>query len=196
MENENDKLPQVISLFTPDIVQRFAEMAQSRSRYQIDKFVVNQHDTDEMKYMQILLELQSLYYAAKDRNIEIQKSHIKIDRLRATGDALDELEAQQIELGLEQVSLHSISVYREMKHLLELLETYPRFTREDIEANQAEYWHKRMHRQAEVDKVANNPGLAGHISSLIQMGELQYVTPKDAKHLTESETDEILQIQD
>jgi hypothetical protein len=184
--SSNDKLPEVISLFTPDIVTRFAEVTQSRSRYQIDKFVVNQHDTDEMKYLQILLELQGLYYSTKDRMLEMEKGRIKIKRLRATGDEIDELEAQQIELALEQSSLHSISVYREMKHLLEILERFPRYTREQIEENQSEYWHKRMHRQAEIDMLAGNPALAGHVTSLIQMGEIKYIAPENAKYITDA----------
>lgn len=196
MEQEN-KLPEIISMFTPDIVERFVEVTQSRSRYQLDKFVINQHDTDEMKYVQILLEIQGLYYATKDRLIEMEKNRIKIKRLRATNDEIDELEAQQIELGMEQSAIHSLSAYREIKYLFEVLEKYPRYTREQIEENQAEYWHKRMHRQAEIDRLANNPGFAGHIASLIQMGELEYIAPEDAKYITnlKKESDEIFQIQ-
>lgn len=192
MEEPNNKLPEVISMFTPDIVLRFAEVSQSRSRYQIDKFVVNQHDTDEMKYLQILLELQGLYYSTKDRIIEIEKNKIKAKRLRETGDEIDELEAQQIDLAIEQASISSVSTFREIKFLLELLERFPRYTREDIERNQEDYWRKRMHRQAEVDMIANNPGLAGHISSLIQMGELKYEPPKTSEYLSRPEEVKLL----
>lgn len=198
MSNESDKLPEVISMFTPDIVNRFAEIAQSRSRYQLDNFVINQHDTDEMRYSQVLLEIRGLYYYAKDAMIEAKKTRIKIQRLRDTGDEIDELEAQQLELGLEQSALHSISTFRELQHLLGVLEKFPRYTREDIEKNQLEYWHKRMHRQIETDRLANNPGLAGHITSLIQMGELQYVPPENAKYIAnlEDKSNEVFQIQD
>lgn len=188
MTNAQDRLPEIISMFTPDIVNRFAEVTQSRSRYQLEKFVMNQHDTDEMRYVQIVTEIQSMYYSAKNMLLEMKKNRIKIDRLRATGDEIAELEAQQIELSIEQAMISSIAFYREMQHLTDILEQFPRYTREQIENNQPEYWHKRMYRQAEIDATAGTSNLAGHLTSLLQMGELKYeYPPMDAKLTLEKE---------
>lgn len=179
----NEQLNKISNLFTPEIVNIFAEISQSRSDYQIEKFVVNQHDTDEMKYVQIIIEIQSFYYSVKNSILEMKKNKIKIDRLRATGDEIDEIEAQQIELGIEQSTINAIGIFRELKKLIEMLEKYPRFTREQIEQNQIEYWHKRMHRQVETEQVGGRPSLAAHLTSLIQMGELEYVTKDEFKSL-------------
>ncbi len=176
-----DKFPQMLDLFTPDIVNKFANVIQARSSYQLQHFVVNQHDTDPMRYMQTLLEIQSIYYTVKNFLLECEKIRIRIKRLKATGDELDAIQAEQEALSLEQLQVASIGTYRELKELLQILETFPEYTREEIEANQAEYWHKRMYRQIEVDKTGGNSQLGSHLNSLIQMGELKYeAPPRDA----------------
>jgi len=61
-----EKIPDVKTYITNDIVSLFAEVQQPRSRFQIEKFVVNAHDTDPMRYVQTLNEIQSLYYTIKN----------------------------------------------------------------------------------------------------------------------------------
>ena len=58
-------LPDITEKFTPDILLAMAEVQQARSDFQLEKFVVNQHDTDEMRYQQTVIELQQLYYTIK-----------------------------------------------------------------------------------------------------------------------------------
>lgn len=173
-----NKLPDIVDMFTPDIVNKFANVIQARSKYQLNNFVINQHDTDEMKYQQTLLEIQNIYYTVKHFLLESEKIKIRIKRLKATGDELDAIDAEQEALSLEQMEVASLGTYRELKELLRILDTFPEYTREQIEANQEEYWHKRMHRQIEVDQTAGNSQLASHINSLIQMGELNYEAPE------------------
>lgn len=173
------ELQEITSLFTPEIVELFAEISQSRSDYQLEKFVVNQHDTDEMRYVQTLLEIQNIYYSVKHMNLEAKKDKIKLERLRATGDEIDAIEAEQLELGMERASLAALGTYRELETLLKILSQFPRYTRADIEANQLEYWTKRMHRQIETDQAGGRPSIAAHLNSLIQMGELRYVAENE-----------------
>jgi hypothetical protein len=173
------ELAEITSLFTPDIVELFAEIAQTRSDYQLEKFVVNQHDTDEMRYVQTLLEVQQIYYTVKHLSLETKKNQIKIDRLKATGDEIDALDAEQIELGMEQSKLAALGTLRELETLLSILKKFPRYTRADIEAGQTDYWSKRMHRQIETDQAGGRPSIAAHLNSLIQMGELRYVTENE-----------------
>jgi hypothetical protein len=191
IKKTSNELNKITSLFTPEIVNVFAEISQSRSNYQIEKFVVNQHDTDEMRYVQTILEIQSIYYSVKHSILEMQKNEIKIKRLKSTKDEIDTLEAQQIELGMEQSRLAAIGTFRELKALLDILNTFPRYSRQQIEEGQKEYWHKRMHRQVETDQVGGGPSIAAHLNSLIQMGELQYVTKEDYKELEKTLTKEI-----
>jgi hypothetical protein len=185
------ELSEITSLFTPDIVELFAEISQSRSDYQLEKFVVNQHDTDEMRYVQTLLEVQQIYYTVKHLSLETKKNQIKIDRLKATGDEIDAIDAEQIELGMEQTQLAALGTLRELETLLKILEQFPRYTRAQIEAGQTDYWVKRMNRQIETDRMGGRPSIAAHLNSLIQMGELRYVT-EDQKQSIEDEAKQLL----
>ena len=185
------ELSEITSLFTPDIVELFAEISQSRSDYQLEKFVVNQHDTDEMRYVQTLLEVQQIYYTVKHLSLETKKNQIKIDRLKATGDEIDAIDAEQIELGMEQTQLAALGTLRELETLLKILEQFPRYTRTQIEAGQTDYWRKRMNRQIETDRMGGRPSIAAHLNSLIQMGELRYVT-EDQKQSIEDEAKQLL----
>lgn len=179
-----EKLPDLTQYFTPDIVALFAEVNQPRSNYQLEKFVLNQHDTPEQQFAQCVIEIQILYYTIKEVSLNIKKSEIKIERLRATGDEIDAIDADIEELHLEQTRVQSVGAYRELEYLFELLKKYPRYTRNQIEAGQADYWHKRMNRQFEIDKIGGTPNVAAHLNSLIQMGELQFELPE---HNTEIE---------
>lgn len=182
------ELSEITSLFTPDIVALFAEVSQTRSDYQLEKFVVNQHDTDEMRYVQTLLEIQNIYYTVKHLSLETKKNQIKVDRLKATGDEIDAIDAEQIELGMEQTKIAALGTMRELETLLEILKQFPRYTRAEIEANQIEYWNKRMHRQIETDRAGGRPSIAAHLNSLIQMGELQYVTENQKSSIEDKAT--------
>jgi hypothetical protein len=179
------ELVEITSLFTPDIVELFAEISQSRSDYQLEKFVVNQHDTDEMRYVQTLLEIQNIYYTVKYLSLETQKNQIKVDRLKATGDEIDAIDAEQIELGMEQTKLASLGTLRELETLLGILKQFPRYTRSEIEAGQKDYWNKRMYRQIETDQMGGRPSIAAHLNSLIQMGELSYVAENEKQSIEE-----------
>lgn len=140
-------LPDITSYFTPEIVALFAEVHQPRSDFQLEKFVVNQHESDEMRYYQCVTELQSLYYTIKEVSLQMQKTEIEVERLRATGDAIDELDAQIKEVGMEQTRVVATGAIREFDTLLKLLKQFPAFTRADIELNQPQYWELRLERQ-------------------------------------------------
>lgn len=140
-------LSKIHEYFTPEIVATFAEVHQPRSRFQLERFVVGQHDTPEMQYHQIITEIQALYYTIKQVNLEVEKTRIEIQRLRATGDEIDAIDAEIKELGIEQTSVVAVGAFRELEVLLELKAKYPQYTRQDIEAGQEEYWSLRLERQ-------------------------------------------------
>ena len=140
-------LPDLNKYFTPEIVATFAEVHQPRSRFQLEKFVVNAHPTAQMQYHQIITEIQALYYTIKQVSLELEKTRIEIKRLRATGDEIDEIEAQIKELGIEQTQVVGVGAFRELEILLELKSQYPNYTRNEIEQDQSEYWELRLKAQ-------------------------------------------------
>lgn len=172
--------------FTPEILLAMAEVQQSRSNFQLEKFVVNQHETPEMQYVQTLIELQQLYYTIRSVSLDMKKAEIEIARKRATGDEIDEIEAQMKELNLEQTRLVGIGAFRELEKLLSIYNSFEhKYTREEIEAAQPEYWNKRLHRQATLEAIGGNQAQAGHLDSLRQIGALEVLPNGNVRPVAE-----------
>jgi polyribonucleotide nucleotidyltransferase len=192
-------LPNIEEKYTPEVLLAMAEIQQSRSNFQIEKFVVNQHDTDEMRYVQTVIELQQLYYTIKTVSLEMKKTEIEIKKLRKSKNEVDEIDAQIKELGLEQTRLVGIGAFRELDQLLKIYNSFEKkYTREEIEAAQPDYWNKRLSRQATLEAIGGTQAQAAHLDSLRQIGalemapeggiravtkEMQQITKKNKKEL-------------
>jgi hypothetical protein len=171
-----------IVYIAPDVMCAIQEVQQPRSRFQLEKFVVNQHDTEEMRYYQVLLELQSAYFGIRRLSLTVKKSDIEIARLRATGDEIDELTAQEKELFTEESRLALIGAQREWEHLLEIWNTFShKYTREEIEIAQPDYWKLRLRRQAESELIGSGRMTYGQIEAMRQTSDLEpFVNDLDA----------------
>lgn len=183
---EITNLPSIEDKYTPEILLAMAEIQQSRSNFQLEKFVVNQHDTEEMRYMQTVIELQQLYYTIKTVSLEMKKTEIEIARLRATGDEVDEIDAQIKELGLEQTRLVGIGAFRELDTLLAIYNSFEhKYTREEIEAAQPDYWNKRLNRQATLEAIGGTQAQAAHLDSLRQIGAIEMLDEGGIRAVTQ-----------
>jgi hypothetical protein len=155
------------------IQKAIEEVQQPRSRFQLERFVLGQHATPEMQYYQTVIELQDSIYKYKMAQIGVQKAELKIAKLRATGDELDELKAQEVELGLAQTSYAMVGAEREMKHLLEIFDSFThKYTREEIEAAQPDYWQARLSNNAKAMLMGGSGVNAAHIEAMEQAGVL------------------------
>jgi hypothetical protein len=155
------------------IEQAIAEVQQPRSRFQLERFVLGQHATDEMRYYQTVLELQDAIYKYKLATIAVQKSELKIAKLRSTGDELDELKAQERELGLTQTRFAMLGAEREMKHLVEIWDSFEhKYTRDEIETAQPDYWQARLTNNARAMLMGGSSVNAAHIEAMEQAGVL------------------------
>jgi hypothetical protein len=156
-----------------EINKAIAEVQQPRSRFQLERFVLGQHATTEMQYYQTVIELQDSIYKYKMAKIAVQKSELKIAKLRSTGDELDELKAQEIELGLAQTQFAMIGAEREMKHLLEIFDSFThKYTRAEIESAQPDYWQARLSNNAKAMLMGGQSVNAAHIEAMEQAGVL------------------------
>jgi hypothetical protein len=156
-----------------EIEKAIAEIQQPRSRFQLERFVLGQHATPEMQYFQTLIELQDLFYKHKLTVIQQKKAELKISKLRSSGDELDELKAQELELGLEQTKLAVIGVQREIAHLVEIWNSFDkRYTREEIEATQPDYWQARLTNNAKAMLMGGSGVNYAHIEAMEQAGVL------------------------
>jgi hypothetical protein len=172
-----DYLPAQITEAHP-IFLALEEIQKPRSRFQLEKFVVGQHDTPEQQYKQTLLEIQQLYYTMKTVNLSLKKDQIEINRLRSTGDEVDELDAQIKEIGFEQTRLIAIGAQRELQDLVSIWESFEhKYTYDEMESLQPEYWNKRLSRQSVLESIGGSQAQASHLDSLRQIGALE-VTPQ------------------
>ena len=157
-----------------EIEKAIAEVQQPRSRFQLERFVLGQHATPEMQYYQTVIELQDAIYKYKLAVIGVKKAKLKIDKFRSTNDPIDELKAEEIELGLAQTAFTMLGAEREMKHLLEIFESFTqKYTRDEIEAAQADYWQARLTNNAKAMLMGGASVNPAHIEAMEQAGVLE-----------------------
>jgi len=157
-----------------DIEKAITEVQQPRSRFQLERFVTGQHGTPEMQYYQTCIELQDMIYKYQNAQIAVKKQELKIERLRASGDELDELKAQEKEIGLRQTRLAMVGAERELNHLIEIWDSFDhKYTREEIEAAQPDYWQDRLSGNARAMLMSGGGVNAAHIEAMDQAGMLE-----------------------
>lgn len=146
-------------------------IVRERSNYQLRYFVVGQHDTPEMQYRQILMEVKALVTKIRMAELQVEKQRIKIERL--SDDPLDQIKAEEHRVGIA-ITLDLIeAARRELEFLLNLAQEYPQYTPQDIEDNQREYWEARLQRQASLDRLSVEQQVsAGNLMSMLNAGLL------------------------
>ena len=154
-----------------NITEAITEIQQPRSRYQLIHFVIGQHDTAEMRFYQLCLELQDMGYKLRVAQLGVRKAEVEIARLEATGDDLDAIEAEEKQIGLEQTQIVMRGAERELAILTDLFDESQKFTRDEIEHAQPEYWQKRLTRQTNLQLMAGGVQWA-QLDSLRQAGML------------------------
>ena len=154
-----------------NIAEAIEEIQQRRSRFQLIHFVIGQHDTPEMRFYQLCLELQDMGHKLRLAQINVRKGEIQIARLLETGDELDALEAEEMEVGAEQHRIVMQGAERELAILTDLFDESQKFTRDEIEHAQPEYWEKRLTRQTNLQIMSGSVGWA-QLDSMRQAGLL------------------------
>lgn len=131
-----------------NIEQAIDQIQLNRTRYQMERFVVGQHHTPEMQYRQLLAEADTLLGTIQETELKIKKIEAETEELRATGKKSDAIEADIKELSIKPLNRHLTNSRRELGILKEMFECYPKYSIEDIEAAQEEYWRERLLRTA------------------------------------------------
>jgi hypothetical protein len=156
-----------------EIDKAIAEVQQSRSRFQLERFVLGQHATPEMQYYQTVIELQDMIYKYKIAQIGVKKAEAKIIKLRKSGDQIDELKAQEVELDLIQIEFVMLGHERELSHLIDIFNSFThKYSREEIEKAQPDYWQARLTNNARAMLMGNGGVNPAHIEAMEQAGVL------------------------
>jgi hypothetical protein len=149
-----------------------------RTRYQLEHFVIGQHDTPQMQWRQILLEAQQLAFNIRMAELDIERKRIEAHKLLSTGDPLDAIEAEEKQIGIILTERTLAGARMEMSWLEELATTTGSYTTEEIESNQPEYWQLRLTRQADVEIYASQHSIsAGNTQSMLNAGLLKQEMP-------------------
>jgi hypothetical protein len=171
-----------------EIESAIAEVQQPRSRFQLERFVLGQHATPEMQYYQVCIELQDMLYKYKLAEISEKKTLAKIAKLRQSGDEVKEYKAQELELGLAQTQFAVIGAKREIAHLIDIWNSFEhKYTREEIEAAQPEYWQARLTNNAKAMLIGGSSVNPAHIEAMEQAGVLDEFVDIVAKSKKELE---------
>jgi hypothetical protein len=141
-----------------------------RTFFQIERFVMQEHDLPERRFLQLMMELRSIRDGFIQDSIEIEKIKIQIKRLLATGDEIDKLEAMKKQYNLEHYEAGMAVRQDEVRHISKLLKQLPKiYTKQEIEAAEEKYWEKRLTRQAAEEMVSAVTGInSGNIRANIQ----------------------------
>lgn len=150
----------------------FSKYTAGRTSFQLERFVMQEHDLPERKFLQLMMELKSMRDGFISDCFEIEKLKIEIKRLIATNDEIDNLEACKKQYILRQCEENMIFREREIKTIVRLINALPKiYTYDEIEAAESVYWERRLTRQAFEDMVSAQTGInQGNVRANIQAG--------------------------
>jgi len=141
-----------------------------RTKFQLENFVQNEHDTPERKFLQLIMELKSLRDGYIIDSLEMEKLKLQIEKLLSTGDPIDKVEAMKKQYTL--ATMHESMEYRnrEAGNICDLLKKLPKnYTYEEIENAEKGYWERRLTRQCIEDMASRTTGVnPGNIRAIIQ----------------------------
>lgn len=148
----------------------FSKYTAGRTSFQLERFVMQEHDLPERKFLQLMMELKSMRDGFIGDCFEIEKLKIEIKRLLATNDEIDNLEACKKQYMLRQYEENMIFREREIKTIVRLINSLPKiYTYDEIEAAESVYWEHRLTRQAFEDMVSAQTGInQGNVRANIQ----------------------------
>ena len=159
-----------------NIADAIAEVQQPRSRFQLVHFVIGQHDTPEMCFYQLCLELQDMGFKLRLAALAVRKTLVEIGRLHA-------IEAEEKQVGLEQTRIVMAGAEREIAILTDLFDESTHYTRAEIEHAQPEYWQARLTRQTNLQLMAGGVQWA-QLDSLRQAGLLDDLVAQREQQVT------------
>lgn len=151
--------------------EAFNAIAQPRSDFALANFVVGQHDTAPMAYLQCVLELQVKWNAVRRAMLDRKRIHLEIEGLSGSDDPFKQIELAKKRIDLEELEQALIGSFREFETLYAIWQSFPkRYTHAEIQAAQSEYWTHRLGRQAELDIAATGRIGQGNLDAMRQAG--------------------------
>lgn len=165
------------------INKAFDAVCQPKTNFQIERFVVGQHDTPERQYMQCVIQIHTLVINIKRSEINRRRTLLKIEKLTKKKGELAELDLAEEKLNLEQIEFGLKGSLREFACYYAVLESFGKgFTYEEIQRAEIKYWPLRLARQAQCGVDAHSGPGSGNIEAMWQAG----MTENPGKRFLES----------
>ena len=163
-----------------ELLKAFKEIQQPRTEYVLRHFVVGKHETPQQQYSHCVLNLQIKYNALRRAKIHLEKVEYLIEKYRKeedNGNKLSGFKRRDKEIDCEECELAVLGALREFEALYRIWNEFDKkYTREEIDLAQPEYWNKRLTRQTNQDLFATGRVGAGNQDALRQIG--RGVTPE------------------
>lgn len=153
-----------------EMQQDFEAIAMPRPAYVLENLVVKTHEHITQQWLQCVLEMRIKYQNIRRGIIQKQIIECEIAELTETGDRVDTLKAELKRLDLDDLHYSQLGMVREFFALYAIYQQFPRFTREQLDAGQAEYWYNRLTKQAAQDIKAMGRVSVGNLEGLRQIG--------------------------
>ena len=158
-----------------DLLNEIHALKQSRSNFALAHFVVCAHDTPGRQRMQVLDELEAALFYVMDTKDDLSLALIDQAEFEATISA-GYYDAQRNDIKVARNKRKIINLQmqidaktREMVTLLGILDSLPTYTREQIEAEEPEYWNKRLSRQAYLSQQGAYTAMGeGNLDAIMQ----------------------------
>lgn len=145
-----------------ELLDSFDAVAQSRSDYQLEHFVVKDHETLERQFLQVVIELQVKSSTLRRAVINRRKLVKRIQ------DEQDPDEKELLLIDLEDLDFGMKGAVREFNTLYGIYYNLPKFTADDIQKAEADYWKLRLTRQAAIDVESTGRVGTGNLNALRQ----------------------------
>ena len=174
-----------------ELLNAFIEIQQPRTDYQLEHMVVGKHEVPEQQYAHCVLNIHLKLNALRRSRIHLERLTYQIGQLKEKGDKISEFKWREKEIDKEDCSLASVGALRELKTLYRIWKGFKKkYTREEINQAQVEYWDKRITQQANDDLMSSGRVGKGNLEALRQIGkgvvpELDHVRDIEQKYLEE-----------
>lgn len=149
---------------------------QPRTMQVLRAFVVNQHDTPGQQWAQCVLEAQIKMTCLAEAGISREELQHKIKKLKRKKGGKSDRKLRRHRIALKQLEWAALGASRELECLLTIKEELEAshvgrgWTREELDAEQPEYWRLRLTRQAMQDVNATGRVGVGNQDALRMAG--------------------------
>jgi hypothetical protein len=165
-----------------ELTQAIAEVQQPRSRYMLETMTLGVHDTAPMRFYYCVIELNDKMHKYRLAEVNKERMEREMGRLEDSDDLDADLDLREKRIEYDFFMGVLAGGKRELDDLLDIYADMEHFTREEIDANQREYWEARMTRQTQMQIMAGGVQWS-QLDALRQVGLLDDLVAENQPEL-------------